>query len=93
MVLCPAAQDQAQAELDAVIGADRLPTLGDRERLPFVEALVKEVLRWGCVLPQGIPHMLREDDVCDGFLIPKGSIVIANIWSACSPLCSDYVLY
>lgn len=80
MTLYPEVQKRAQAELDAVLGADRLPTLVDRERLPYVDALVKEVLRWGCVAPQGLPHALRENDVCAGYLIPKGAILVANIW-------------
>ena len=30
---------------------------------------------------QGIPHRLTEDDIHNGWFLPKGSIVIANIWS------------
>ena len=46
MTLYPDVQKRAQAELDAVIGDERLPSFEDRENLPFVEALAKEVLRW-----------------------------------------------
>jgi hypothetical protein len=53
MTLHPEVQKQAQAEIDAVVGTDRLPTLADREYLPFVDALVKEVFRWNPVAPQG----------------------------------------
>ena len=53
MTLFPEAQEKAQAEIDAVIGTDRLPTYTDRESLPFVEAVVKEVLRWHVTLPLG----------------------------------------
>ena len=45
MTLQTSAQQKAQAELDAVIGTDRLPTLGDRVRLPYLEALYWEVIR------------------------------------------------
>jgi cytochrome P450 len=79
MTLFPAAQKSAQAEIDGVLGAGNLPTLADRSRLPYVDALVSEVLRWGVVVPQGLPHRLREDDVHRGHLIPKGTIVVANI--------------
>ena len=51
--LNPDVQKKAQAELDAVIGHDRLPTLADRERLPYVNALCSEVLRWQNVAPTG----------------------------------------
>lgn len=49
MTLFPNVQKKAQAEIDAVIGHERLPTHADRERLPYVNALVTEVLRWNPV--------------------------------------------
>ncbi|KAI0310504.1 CyP450 monooxygenase [Amylostereum chailletii] len=63
MVLHPSAQKRAQAELDAVLGAaGRLPQFEDEDGLPYVGALVKEVLRWHPVLPLGIvpPGVHRE---------------------------------
>ena len=80
MVLYPNIQAQAQAEIDDVIGNDRLPTVEDRERLPFVSALVTEALRWHTVVPTSIPHRVMEDDLHDGYLIPKGALIIPNIW-------------
>ncbi|KAH9916829.1 cytochrome P450, partial [Amylocystis lapponica] len=56
------------------------PTLDDRDRLPYVRALWVEVLRWNPVVPLGAPHRLMEDDIYEGYFLPKGSIVIANIW-------------
>ncbi|KZT28780.1 cytochrome P450 [Neolentinus lepideus HHB14362 ss-1] len=81
MMLYPEAQKKAQAEIDAVIGNDRLPSLSDRDQLPYVGALVKEVFRWHPVAPLGLPHRLMQDDVHDGYFIPEGTLVIANIWS------------
>ncbi|KAG0700131.1 cytochrome P450 [Suillus ampliporus] len=80
MTLFPDAQKKAQAEIDAVIGPDRFPSFADRDSLPYTEALVKEVLRWHAVTPTGVPHRLTEDDIHDGYHIPKGSLVIPNIW-------------
>ena len=54
MVLFPEAQRMAQAEIDRVIGPDRLPSLADRENLPYVDALVKEVFRFNPVAPLGL---------------------------------------
>lgn len=51
MVLHPIVQKRAQAEIDLVIGETRLPTWADRESLPYVEALCREMLRWHPVLP------------------------------------------
>ncbi|KAK0501149.1 cytochrome P450 [Armillaria luteobubalina] len=44
---------KAQAEIDAVIGADRLPRFDNRERLPYVNALALEVSRWHTIGPLG----------------------------------------
>ena len=49
----PEVQSKARAELDAVIGCDRVPTLADRERLPYLNAVYLEVLRWIPVAPMG----------------------------------------
>jgi hypothetical protein len=53
MTLFPEVQKRAQAEIDAVVGNDRLPDFSDRSQLPYVEALAKEVLRWNVVTPLG----------------------------------------
>lgn len=53
MLLFPEAKRKAQAELDAVVGRDRLPTFEDRKNLPYIRAMVKEVLRWRPVGPLG----------------------------------------
>ena len=53
LALFPQVQRRAQAELDVVVGRDRLPTFNDRPRLPYIEALCKELLRWQMVTPIG----------------------------------------
>ena len=53
MMLYPEVQRKAQAEIDRVIGNDRLPTLADRANLPYVDAVAKEVLRWRPAAPFG----------------------------------------
>jgi len=80
LTLFPEAQKKAQAEIDAVVGSDRLPSFADRDSLPYVDALAKEVLRWNSVVPTGVPHRVIEDDVHDGYFIPKGSLVLTNLW-------------
>lgn len=61
MVLNQDAQHKAQAELDSVLG-DRLPEFGDREHLPYVNAMCKEVHRWHPVGPLGVAHAVTQDD-------------------------------
>jgi len=80
MVLYPDVQKKAQNELDHVIGNDRLPTFADRSSLPYMNALVKELLRWAPVGPMGLPHRLNKEDEYNGYRIPKGTIVLTNIW-------------
>jgi cytochrome P450 len=53
MLINPEVQAKAQAEVDRVVGKDRLPEFEDRKELPYVEALVNECLRWLPVVPMG----------------------------------------
>lgn len=76
----PEALMEAQKEIDSVIGTDRLPTMADRNSLPYVQAVINESLRWGVPVPLSLPHQLKEDDVYQGMHIPKGSLVFGNIW-------------
>ncbi|KAI1186117.1 cytochrome protein [Nemania serpens] len=80
MTLFPEVRRKAQEELDQVIGTDRLPNISDRDRLPYVNAVVKEALRWHQVAPLGVAHCSTADDIVDGYYIPKGAIVVPNIW-------------
>ena len=53
IALYPEVQKKAQAEIDAVVGAHRLPDFEDRPSLPYINAIVKESMRWHLVLPIG----------------------------------------
>lgn len=66
------AQRKAHAEIDRVIGSKRLPALADRDSLPYLEAIYREVLRLRPPFPLGVPHCLIEDDYYKGYFIPKG---------------------
>ncbi|TFY78585.1 hypothetical protein EWM64_g5427 [Hericium alpestre] len=79
MTLHPEVQKKAQDELETVIGSDRLPTFSDQGSLPYVDALMKEVLRWRIVAPLGVAHRVTTDDAYNGYFIPAGSILIPNI--------------
>lgn len=83
MILHPEVAKKAQAEIDTVVGRERLPSFADRERLPYVNALVQETLRWKPIAPLGVPRAAVQDDVYGGYFIPAGSIVISNLWYVC----------
>jgi hypothetical protein len=77
MTLHPEVQARARAELDAVVGQDRLPNCNDREHLPYIGALIKESVRWHCVAPSGrgfvIPFLLRLN-----FLILQARLIVSS---------------
>jgi cytochrome P450 len=50
MCLYPDAQKKAQAELDHVLGG-RLADFADQSSLPYINAVIKECLRWRPVIP------------------------------------------
>ena len=58
MALYPEVQRKAQAEIDAVVGPDRLPDFHDRPSLPYINAVIKESSRWNLVAPLGIPFVV-----------------------------------
>ncbi|EUC59551.1 cytochrome P450 family oxidoreductase [Rhizoctonia solani AG-3 Rhs1AP] len=82
MLHYPEVQKAAQAEIDRVVGSDRLPSFTDHDSLPYVEAIYKEVLRWQPLAPIGIPRKLasESDDEYSGMRIPSGTNIIANAW-------------
>ncbi|KIJ51011.1 hypothetical protein M422DRAFT_244987 [Sphaerobolus stellatus SS14] len=80
MGVYPDCMKKAQAELDLVVGNSRLPEFEDRSALPYLEAALKEVVRWFPVVPIALPHATTADDVYEGYRIPSGSVVIPNSW-------------
>ncbi|KIL53882.1 hypothetical protein M378DRAFT_174541 [Amanita muscaria Koide BX008] len=81
MALHPETQRKAQMEIDQFVGKERLPTYEDRASLPYVEALYREFQRWRPVTPLGVLHTATDDDMYKGFYIPKGTLVIPNVWA------------
>ncbi|KAK7037684.1 hypothetical protein VNI00_010910 [Paramarasmius palmivorus] len=81
MSLYPDVQKRAQEELHNVVGQERLPVLDDRKNLPYVNALINEVMRWAPPAPLGVPHRVTKEDEYMGYRIPGGATVYANIWA------------
>ncbi|KAJ3552424.1 hypothetical protein NP233_g12886 [Leucocoprinus birnbaumii] len=81
MLKYPDIQHKVQQELDSVVGSDRLPDFSDRENLPYLTAVLKEVFRWNPIAPMGIPHSTNQDDFYEGYSIPQGTIVMANTYA------------
>ncbi|KAK5730067.1 hypothetical protein LTR15_000001 [Elasticomyces elasticus] len=81
LCLFPEWQQKVQAELDEVIGGQRLPTYSDSSSLPILRAVIKESMRWRPVLSGGFPHSSTKDDIYDGYHIPQGALIVPNQWA------------
>ncbi|KZS94743.1 cytochrome P450 [Sistotremastrum niveocremeum HHB9708] len=80
MMTYPEVQKKAQDALDSVLHGERLPEIEDRAAVPYLEALLSEIFRWKPIGPLAIPHRLTEDDEYNGYFIPAGTQIIANLW-------------
>lgn len=83
LMLYPEVQARAQADVDRVVGAERLPTLQDQSQLPYVVAMIKEALRFSPPAPEGVPHRVLEADEYMSYHIPKGTLIVVNIGGIC----------
>uniref|UniRef100_A0A8C8VH63 Cytochrome P450 2U1 n=1 Tax=Pelusios castaneus TaxID=367368 RepID=A0A8C8VH63_9SAUR len=81
MSLHPEVQEKVHAEIEVVIGCDRVPSLTDKTHMPFTEATIMEVQRMTVVVPLSVPRMASETAVLRGYIIPKGSLIVPNLWS------------
>ncbi|KAL3870419.1 hypothetical protein ACJMK2_038487 [Sinanodonta woodiana] len=69
-------------EIVDVVGLERSPSLKDRPTMPYTEAVIMEALRYVTHAPLGVPHGAMEDVELEGYIIPKGSKLITNYWTA-----------
>ncbi|XP_042789156.1 cytochrome P450 1B1 [Panthera leo] len=77
----PEVQARVQAELDQVVGRDRLPCLQDQPNLPYVMAFLYEAMRFSSFVPVTIPHATATSASVLGYHIPKDTVVFVNQWS------------
>jgi cytochrome P450 len=57
----PEYQERAREEIYSVVGRGRLPELDDFKKMPFVDALIKEIIRMRPEFPMGTPHFTTQD--------------------------------
>ncbi len=81
MIAFPEARRRAQAEIDAVVGHDRLPTFADTPRLPYVRAITRDILRWCPTIPSSY---LTSRPIKTGAMArifrKKGATCISDVW-------------
>ncbi|EIW85979.1 cytochrome P450 [Coniophora puteana RWD-64-598 SS2] len=77
----PETQARVQAEIDAVVGRDRVPTFEDHDKLPQLLAFAQELLRFRPIVPIGLAHKANKDIVYNNYLIPAGATILGTGWA------------
>ncbi|XP_061414861.1 cytochrome P450 2D15-like [Lethenteron reissneri] len=81
MMAYPDIQAACHKEIDEVVGADRLPAMEDRPKMPFVDAVIHESQRFSNIVPLGLVHSTLKDVEFENYLLPKGTMVLTNFTS------------
>lgn len=80
MALYPDVQKRAREEIDRIVG-DNMVSHRNKMSMPYVNAMITEIIRWGPAVPLALPHSVTQDDYHNGYFIPKDSKVIANVYA------------
>ena len=68
-------------ELDKVVDKRKEVTSEDRANMPYMGACIFELLRYGSLNTNGLPHCTMEDTTLAGTVIPKDTVIITNLWT------------
>nr|AUD09105.1 cytochrome P450 family 2 subfamily B [Neotoma albigula] len=82
MLKYPHVAEKVQREIDQVIGSHRRPTLEDRTKMPYTDAVIHEIQRFSDLAPIGAPHKVTKDTLFRGYLLPKNTEVYPILSSA-----------
>uniref|UniRef100_A0A671ENP3 unspecific monooxygenase n=1 Tax=Rhinolophus ferrumequinum TaxID=59479 RepID=A0A671ENP3_RHIFE len=75
----PDVAEKLHEEIDRVIGPSRLPAIKDRLEMPYMDAVVHEIMRFINLVPLNVYHKATRDTVFRGYEIPKGTIIIPTL--------------
>ncbi|KAF5185352.1 Cytochrome p450 [Thalictrum thalictroides] len=80
MVNNPQVIKKAQAEIDVRIEKGRLLDESDINKLPYLHCIINETLRMYPPAPLLVPHESSQDCAVGGFIVPRGTMLLVNVW-------------
>lgn len=75
------AQKRVQREIDDTVGRTQPLIWNDRKSMPFTQAFIMELMRWRTIIPLNVLRYAIFDGKINGYRIPKGSQLMANLWA------------
>uniref|UniRef100_H3AS13 Uncharacterized protein n=1 Tax=Latimeria chalumnae TaxID=7897 RepID=H3AS13_LATCH len=81
MMKYPQIQEKVQEEIWRVIGSDKSPVSEDRKNMPYTNAVLHEIQRFGNIAPMGLQHQTSMDTHFRGYFLPKGTQIIPLLTS------------
>ena len=73
---------RVKREVEEALGPSRMPSMKDKQHMPYTEAVLCEVQRMGDIVPLGVPHACTEDVTLRGYRIPKGTHFMTVLYAA-----------
>ncbi|PVF91786.1 cytochrome P450, partial [Serendipita vermifera] len=83
LYIYPDIAQRVYQEICSITQGQRLPKISDRVNLPFTEAVFKEAVRMYPFMTLGVPHVNNQDEILEGYLIPKGTLIHVNTGTMC----------
>ncbi|XP_053709983.1 cytochrome P450 2J2-like isoform X1 [Synchiropus splendidus] len=79
MTYYPEVQERVHAEIDAVVGSSRQPSMDDRDNMPYTNAVIHETQRMGNIIPLNAMRMTSKETKLGKYTIPKGTPIMPTL--------------